>query len=207
MSGQHVPRVEKRGDASSRFYVALSISLVLHAIVLIRWTTVAPTRHDAGYSSIDVVLVRTSSPSSATMQLPDDGTHAQRPPEVLAQTLRSETPRPPPSPNQTRDSRKSLTGGVAKDRQNGTQTGDAHPAGREMRRALKAGEASALFLINEDGHIGQIYWDRLPALTDEQMRRLENSIRSRQYPRSSAGQVLSEILDVQPFLAEQGYAH
>jgi hypothetical protein len=52
-------------------------------------------------------------------------------------------------------------------------------------------------LIGTDGRVDQIFWDKLPALTDDQFRRLEAVIREKTY---TAGQTLNEIVDVRAIL-------
>jgi hypothetical protein len=57
-----------------------------------------------------------------------------------------------------------------------------------------------MLVIGSDGRANQIYWDKLPALTDEQLRRVESAIRSRSY---TPGRTVTEVFDVREFLKLQ----
>jgi hypothetical protein len=53
-------------------------------------------------------------------------------------------------------------------------------------------------LVTDDtGRANQIYWSNLPALTDEQLRRVEAAIRARRY---APGQTINDVFDVREFL-------
>jgi hypothetical protein len=54
--------------------------------------------------------------------------------------------------------------------------------------------------IGDGGLITQILWDRLPALTNEQLKRLESILRANTYPESMAGTMVTEVVDVRGLL-------
>jgi len=63
----------------------------------------------------------------------------------------------------------------------------------------KPGVVKVVLLINERYHAEQIFWDKLPAINDQQLRRLEAHLRSRVY-QGRSGQAIAESLDVVAFL-------
>jgi hypothetical protein len=74
----------------------------------------------------------------------------------------------------------------------------AQPAlGRTSNAQPAAIGVSVLLVIGSDGQVDRIFWDKLPALTDEQLRRVEAAIRAKSY---IAGQTITEIFDVRGFL-------
>ena len=51
-------------------------------------------------------------------------------------------------------------------------------------------------VIGESGKVAQIFWNKLPALTDNQLQQVEESIRARSYLGSIPGAILNENIDV-----------
>lgn len=75
----------------------------------------------------------------------------------------------------------------------------------DMARAMpQAGGVSVLLAIGEGGRVEHIHWDRLPALTDEQLRRVEAALRARTYAGFLVGQAVNETIDVKALLASGG---
>ncbi|MBK8761074.1 MAG: hypothetical protein IPM03_11705 [Sulfuritalea sp.] len=70
-------------------------------------------------------------------------------------------------------------------------------SGRASNSRLTPVGVAVLLVIGVDGHVSQIFWDKLPALTNEQFRRVEAAILAKTY---APGQTISEVFDVREFL-------
>ncbi|MBL0075067.1 MAG: hypothetical protein IPP41_03675 [Rhodocyclaceae bacterium] len=55
--------------------------------------------------------------------------------------------------------------------------------------------------LSAAGEVVQIFWNRLPALNDEQFRRLESSVRARHYGAHLSDRSITEVIDVRALLS------
>jgi hypothetical protein len=69
--------------------------------------------------------------------------------------------------------------------------------GRPLNQPPKALGVPVTLVVGLDGRVEQIFWDQLPALTNDQFRRLEALIREKSY---AAGQTINELVDVRSLL-------
>lgn len=185
------------GEDEKRLAVALCLSLLFHAWVLLGWRQVLPRLRAGGETSLTVTFRQaavTEHVEAASLQAGSGGKHATviEAPNSRAHIARQAggvekrpvaavQPRPQPS-EPSRESPR---------RQENVAAGVQERTGKRM-----PGEVSVLLIIDEGGRPGQIVWDQLPALTHEQFRLLEERIRGRVYPGALSGARLGEIIDV-----------
>jgi hypothetical protein len=191
------------GEWDQRFLLALGLSFMLHVLLLSLSLPHKPANRIPGASALTAVLMRAPAAgqtASATPQHSETGTpdeqkalvREQSP--VSIQTRRKETT---PQGNSRRIAGATHPGeGVSPLRS------EQGPSGKETRTELKPGEVNVIFLVRDDGHVGQILWKRLPAMTYAQLERIEALIRARKLPGAISGQVRRETINIQALIEE-----
>lgn len=189
--------------ADRRFALAMCLSLLIHGLVMFGWRNQPLLRQAIADGTLIVSFraqspaevpraemrqaepesprrdeaekpVVLSAPSSAMRVAP---TANRQPSPVLASVpAQLDEPRhaAPPAPRQ----------------------GEGVVPATPSRRARRPGEVAIIIIVDHDGRPGQIFWDRLPALTDEQFARLKLAVRSRVYGTAVAGTRLDEVINV-----------
>lgn len=197
------------GEWDQPFLIALGLSVLLHTFVLsLSLTQRAPGRNP-GASSLNVVLAGKSSPGTTVTAVPESS-ESEKSSRAIPLTVREET-----SASIRKQHEETGRSGAERRISNSTVAGrgssataDQNPAGRETRPALKPGEVSVIVLIRDDGHVGQILWDKMPAMTDAQLYAVEAAIRARKLPGAMSGQVRTETINIQALLDElEGRKH
>jgi hypothetical protein len=177
-----------------RFAVILAFSALLHLVVLFAIKLRPSVPSGSGYPVLTVMFQTMAPAPSASLR--------SRPP---AETLVKPPPLPrpvAPAPSPVRETRPEVKL-PAQEAQipSKANSGTNRPApGRDARASAAVGGFSVLMSIGDGGLITQILWDRLPALTDEQLKRLESILRANTYPESMAGTMVTEVVDVRGLL-------
>lgn len=189
-----------------RLAAALCISLAIHMLVMsqvkgldrerrlgtgsaLTVTLPAPSRAPDGRGKS---LARLAQPVAA---LPDSTVRLE--PRVEKAPVAKPTPRPPVVPTATGSNVPSSQQQAVTTALDSGRPSSATPSRAPDRRA---GVVDVLLVIGHDGHPQGIYWDRLPALTNDQLRELEALIRRQVYP-SMDGARLTQAIDVFGLLA------
>ncbi|OHC69274.1 MAG: hypothetical protein A3H93_07775 [Rhodocyclales bacterium RIFCSPLOWO2_02_FULL_63_24] len=180
-------------DDASRFYVTLGVSVLLHAVLLLAWKLPAPLWKAADQAVLTVVL-RGAAPLAPTT--PAAAAKKTGVPVLLRKDPAASAFSVPP---------KSAQGAMAPPMARPQSVLSASSAriapvpipGRLSNSTPAAVGVTVKLVISGDGRVQQIFWDSLPALTDEQLRRVEAAIRDKIY---AGGQTINEIFDVRGFL-------
>jgi hypothetical protein len=195
MLGQrHWSHAEWKQDDEKRFQLTLGLSVLIHAVLLLAWK-LPPQVWKVADNAVLTVVLRAATPMSQSSpvveQKQDIAVLVQKesapaafsvPPKsvVVQGTVAPPATRPQPSLPAT-------LGRVAVQPTPG-QASNAAPAPVGV---------TVMLVVGAEVRVEQIFWDQLPALTDEQLRRVEGVIRERTYrPR----QTLSEVIDVRNIL-------
>lgn len=189
-----------------RLATALCVSLVVHVVVM---SQVSAIKRERRFDSGGALTVTLPSPLR-----PADG--RDKPPAELAPpvaALRDSTVRLEPRIEKAPVAKSTQRPPVAP-----TFAGSNLPTSRQQTAAAPphsgrssaatpprasdpgAGVVDVLLVIGHDGHPRGIHWDRLPALTNDQLRELEAMIRRQTYP-SMEGARLTQTIDVFGLLA------
>lgn len=189
---RHWSHAEWKHDDEKRFQITLGLSVLLHAVLLLAWKLPPPLWKTADHAVLTVVL------RGAASLAPSAPAEAEKKGEVsvLVQPAPATFSVPP----------KPATQAVAEPSAARPQSAQiASPArvapqptqGRPSNAIPAPVGVSVMLVIGGDGRVRQIIWDQLPALTDEQLRRVEAAIREKAY---APGQTITEIFDVRGFL-------
>ncbi|HQR03441.1 MAG: hypothetical protein JSR19_13085 [Proteobacteria bacterium] len=188
---------------ASTLRIALLLSLALHAALLLLAYPAAPNR-PSGQPVLTVELESAVTAASRS-RLQQQAHKSRRPPEstpVLTQAGVSPVAISPPNQPQPRPTPETPAARVTSKPATGSQTGQHKAAGTATRVTLRPGEVAVVMLMDKDGRPGQILWDKLPALTEAQLLRVEAAIREMRFPETHTGQVRTETIDVLRLLAQ-----
>ncbi len=181
-------------DDTRRLQSTLGISIMLHAAVLLAWKLPPELRKASEHRVLTVVLRGATMAESASEKFLAQDREAK----VLARkdadpAIFSVPPKPVvPTPVTTFKNQPQM----APSGRQGQFATQANP-GRVTNSRLAPVGVAVLLVIGVDGHVSQIFWDKLPALTNEQFRRVEAAILAKTY---APGQTVSEVFDVREFL-------
>ena len=186
---------------NARFYLALVLSVILHAAIL-SWELKHPTSRETGSSVMTVTISssRIDSLSSPEPANPDDG-------KSFAEQLLTSNKSPVLVSPDRRQGRQAPThlhstlasqGVAAKIEVIGN--GNSTSIEVDRRPAVKPGQARFVMEVSSDGRIGQIIWDKLPAMDTETFNRLEATIRARGYVGSPSGGFLRQTINVRDYI-------
>lgn len=195
MPGQsHWNHADWKHDDQRRFQFMLGLSVLLHLALLLAWKLPPPVWKAADQAVLTVVLrgvapLAQSSPRT-TEPKPQVAVLVQKDPAPSAFAV-------PPKP--------AVSGSVALPPVKALPAPALNPArqsaeptpGRISTAAPGPVGVRVTLVVGDDGRVNQIFFDTLPALSDEQLRRVEAAIRGKSY---SAGQTVHEIFDVRGFL-------
>ena len=186
---------------NERLLWALVLSFVMHVAILATSLPQRPNSHVTGGVPMTVIL-------QGKRQIPEASVSGVAPNESKTEVLRVLS-QPKPSSfslptgqktrplsadhDQPKDAESTRAPGRASDAQ-------VTPWGGESRNLRKPGEARVMLEVNADGSIGQIIWDLLPAMTDEQFNKLEAAIRARGRPGPSSNSFVRETIDVRDYI-------
>ena len=195
MPGQsHWNHADWKHEDERRFRLTLGLSVAFHVLLLLLWKLPAPAWKAADAAVLTVVLRG----AATALPIVEATSEPQRAPSVLRQmepapgtfSVPSRPPVPaqaPPAPIRPSSASAGEAGRKA-----------AKPAPGKIANASPAVVGVAVKLVTDDtGRANQIYWSNLPALTDEQLRRVEAAIRARRY---APGQTINDVFDVREFL-------
>lgn len=193
-SRDHWSHAEWKHDDEKRLYVTLGFSLLLHAVLLLAWKLPAPLWKAADQAVLTVVL------RGAAPLAPSAPAAVEKKTELPVLVRKEPAPAVfsvPPKP--------AAQGAVAPPVTRPQSASAASPArvapvptpGRLSNSRPAPVGVTVMLVIGGDGRVQQIYWNTLPALTDEQLRRVEAAIREKTY---APGQTINEIFDVRGFL-------
>lgn len=178
-----------------RLRLALAVSVLLHAILLLAWKP-APKPWKPADSAVLTVLLRGPAPLPASQP----GTQQEQASVVLTQDS------PAPAAFSVPPQAPPLQGAIvppAAHPQPAPAAATPAPValqptpGRVSNSAPAAVGVTVLLVVGEEGRVEQIYWNQLPALTDEQLRRVEALMRQKTYRPS---QTINEVVDVRSLL-------
>jgi len=190
----HWNHAEWKHDDEKRLHVTLGLSVLLHAVLLLAWKLPPQVWKAADHAVLTVVLrgaapLASSSPPAAE-QRHEVAVLVQKSPAVATFSV---PPKPAAQPAAVPPAARPQPAPAASQARQSTQT----TAGRPSNSTPSVVGIAVTLVIGADGHVRQIFWDRLPALTDEQLRRVEAAIREKTYV---AGQTLNEVVDVRGLL-------
>lgn len=184
---------EWKHEDERRFKVTLVVSAVLHALILLTWKIPPQMRNAVDSTVLTVVLRGTSSSATVSVTQRDQEKRPDDEPPVLG----LKAPEPVVLPSQRYATSMAPIA---------TKSGTTGDAGRLAKQATpgavvnvppRPAGVTVMLVIGGDGRVNEIYWSTLPALTDEQLRRVERAIRGRAY---MPGQTVTEVFDVREFL-------
>ncbi|MCX7150510.1 MAG: hypothetical protein NTY05_14075 [Rhodocyclales bacterium] len=189
LAPSHWSHSEWKHDDEKRFHLTLGLSVLLHAALLLAWKLPPQVWKAADHAVLTVVLrgaapLAQSSPATAEHQ-PDVALLVQKDPAPATFSVPPKALVPgavvPPAARQPM-----LVASPARMAVQPTP-------GRLSTSDPAAVGVTAMLVIDADGRLGQIFWDKLPALTDEQLRRVETVMRQKTY---AAGRTFNELVDV-----------
>lgn len=194
LAQSHWSHAEWKHDDERRFHLTLGLSVLLHALLLLAWKLPPQVWKAADHAVLTVVLRGAAPLAQSSPEL------AQPKPEVSVLVQKDPGPAafsvPPRPVVQGAAARPEVRPQPVLSASQGRLA--AQPTqGRPSNSAVAAVGVTVMLVIGGDGRVQQIFWDKLPALNDEQMRRLEAAIREKTY---AAGQTRNEIVDVRSIL-------
>ena len=190
----HWSHAEWKHDDEKRLHVTLGLSVLLHAVLLLAWKLPPQVWKAADHAVLTVVL-RGAAPVAASTPPAAEPVHevavlVQKPPAVATFSV---PPKPAAQPAAVPPAVRPQPGPAASQARLATQP----TPGRPSNSIPSVVGVAVTLVIGADGHVRQMFWDQLPALTDEQFRRVEAAIREKTY---AAGQTLNEVVDVRGLL-------
>lgn len=194
-AGRGWSHAEWQHNEERRFLGSLCLSLLIHAVLLLAWKLPPPIWRAADHAVLTVVLR-----GAAPLAHSTDGTNenaAAAPLLVKQEPAPVAIPLPPKSVSTVpATSPPAIPASKVKSGSPGRMAPKAAPGRLSAEQVAPVGE-TVLLVIGNDGRVTQILWNTLPALTDEQLRRVEAAIRAKVY---APGQNLREVFDVRGFL-------
>jgi hypothetical protein len=182
------------GDENRRLRAAFFVSVLAHLGMLWQWSMSPVPSQPVSHGSLEVSFSKAAVASKLQAEA-EPGVVQSQPvlvvkPPVESNFVATVKPLPPrPTP-------------VAAEPEKTVSQADATPqieapAPIKVRRpVLRSGEADVVMVVDAKGRVGVIYWNRLPALTDEQMQLVELRIRQRRFEEGKRGGAVSEIINV-----------
>jgi len=186
--------------------MAVCLSLLLHGLVLFGWRH-QPALRQAIADGTLVVSFRNQAPAQVehpeTRLSEPESSASERPASVVLASPTSTAAVTPSAVPQ----RMSVATDLAAQKDEPRlvappvpHVGEGAVAATPTRKARRPGEVAIIIIVDHDGRPGQIFWDRLPALTDEQFARLKHAVRSRVYGAVLPGTRVDEVIDVSALL-------
>ena len=182
---------------------ALLLSVLAHLGALAFWQLPPLPRTLEGRTFLTVILLppqNASLPKTEQQPLPES-TIKEPPAPVPLKPEPSimELPKTPePAPSSQQELHVSNAAPAMEEDQPAIEEFRALPADpvAENRNIQTAGQARALLLIGEDGAVRQIIWNQLPAVTDEELRQMEQRLRQKAYLARGGLYTVTETIEV-----------
>lgn len=190
----HWSHAEWKHDDEKRLHVALGLSVLLHAVLLLAWK-LPPQVWKAADRAVLTVVLRGAAPMA-----PSSPPVVEQPHEVAVLVQKHPAPAAfsvPPKPAAQVPAARPAARPQPSPALGPARLSTQATQGMPLNRNSSVGGATVTLVIGADGRIRQMFWDKLPALTDEQFRRVEAAMREKTY---AAGQTLNEIVDVRGLL-------
>ena len=192
-------------EENQRLLITVGVSLFLHYATLALWKSPVASG-SVSTSAVTVFLAARPNSQAASVAptevlVPELSTPRLPPlppvpPVTPAPTPVAEIVKPlPPTPSlpQRMASTTSKVSSAA--------TGQASPPpAPQALTAQHADGVTVVLRVNADGKVTQIFWNRLPAISVEQLDRLEHIVRTRQFVPHVTDRTVSEIIDVRALL-------
>lgn len=190
----HWSHAEWKHDDEKRLQFALGLSVLLHAVLLLAWKLPPQVWKAADHAVLTVVLrgaapLAPSTPPAAE-QVHELAVLVQKDPATAAFSV---PPKPAAPAAAVVPATRPQPALAASQARLSTQP----TPGRLSNSIPSVVGVTVTLVIGPDGHVRQMFWDKLPALTDEQFRRVEAAIREKTY---AAGQTINEVVDVRGLL-------
>lgn len=183
-----------RQDEARKFQVALGASILLHAAILFGWKLSPELQRVAEHPVLTVVLRGATTAEVAGEKAfaseRELATLTRKVTDTVSFSVQAKPEIPAPAVVVTNRLQMAAPGRQAK------LAPQANSGRASVSPAAPVG-VSVLLVIGGDGRVSQIFWNKLPALTNEQLRRVEAAIQAKTY---APGQTVSEVFDVREFL-------
>jgi hypothetical protein len=194
LAASHWSHSEWKHEDARRFQFTLGFSVALHAALLLAWKLPPPVWKVADHAVLTVVL------RGAATAIPVSPKAAEPERDVAVLVQKEATPAifsVPPKPAVQAPAVPAVSRSPLPLAGPGGRIAAQASPGRISNAPSAPVGISVLLVTGDDGRVNQIYWNKLPALTDEQLRRVERAIRAKTY---ASGQTISEVFDVREFL-------
>lgn len=186
---------QRADEEDKRLLLMVGVSLILHATLLWLWkaptasgsmtisalTVFLPARADSRSSISEVHEPPVSVVSPVTPPLP-----VETKPAIVAPVL-TPTPAVPPKTAPPITQAPAIS----------NVAGSPPP---QVRSNRPADGVVVVLRVNSDGEVFHIYWNQLPAITNEQFNRLEAIVRTRRFGSHVSDRTITEIIDVRALL-------
>ena len=185
-----------------RLIRALVFSVVVHLALLLFWVPQHLQARQTGSSVLTVMLSKPADRPSGSIQQPVVSPQQGKAVEYLTSKAVTDLHVLVEPANVDPAKQRAMSAEAVSKAPGGEQTAtpQAAASGGEYRSARRPGEARVALEIGEDGRVGQILWYQLPAMTDEQLFRLEATIRERYKLQSESGHFVRQTIDVRDFI-------
>ncbi len=180
-------------DDKWRLQLTLAISITLHAVLLFAWKLPSELRKVTEHQILTVILRGATAVDSGAKPLAQE-----REVTILVRKSVQSPSFSVPSKPEVRTPAAVVSNRpqpAAPGRQG--QLADQSSPGRASNSSPAPVGVAVLLVIGSDGRVTQIFWNKLPALTNEQFHRVEAAIQAKSY---APGQTVSEVFDVREFL-------
>ena len=190
-------------EENRRLLITVGVSLALHGGALVWWKSPVASG-SMSTSAVTVFLPDLPSSSAASVALtePLPPLPSLVPPPLpmwtpplfpLAEAAKPSTTAVTPPVTQPATQRAQVASTSAADQS------AAQPAPQAASQRRSDG-VTVVLRVNADGKVTQIFWNRLPAISNEQLDRLEQIVRTRQFVPHFTDRTISEIIDVRALL-------
>ena len=183
-----------------RFCKALVFSLLVHIAIIVFWVPQLRNKHETGASPLTVMLAKPASASQAVTQSQVISPSPKK--TTILTTVSPSSDTPHVTPRGIKQQTVNTNPAISIQKRDLTTPVLPKNAGKEEERrpGLRPGEASMVMEIGDNGVVGQIIWNQLPALTDDQLFRLEAAIREHYRLQSESGRFVRQVIDIRDFL-------
>lgn len=183
------------GSSRKRFQIALGLSVWLHLLLILGWHPNLSEWNISGGRAVTVTFRPQHAIKGESLRSPKEASDSQekvvlQPSTTLAQQKNGLKNIGTPLSPQSMQITHRVTSSTAVDSSVVPRTGAEVPVDHATRGV------TVTIVIGESGKVAQIFWNKLPALTDNQLQQVEESIRARSYLGSIPGAILNENIDV-----------
>lgn len=191
-----------RQDQEHRLVLALVFSVLGHFVLIVTWKLPPTYWQQRGQTPLSVSFRPGLPPASAPGQAMVEARKTSTPTAVVASSKPAEhvMPAAPATAGRPQTETPSRVRSDVPPVKPQPLAPGAPAVGSSTPLAPQPLAVSVVLTLGESGQVQQIIWNQLPALTNEQLRRVEAAIRNRGYGRGSGNRVIEESLDIRPFL-------